>query len=319
MLSCLLELGSFREDESNSGVSEYLASPSFLDDPLHDRRDFCSLYEFEPDDLAHLLLLSFDFAQDLQSLEYNHTTRLRSLSMVDPSTNSGLTRGLGFGTFKFMDSDFIIRLTFGLYRVTEILSTDSVLRSKTEESASRLLIDLILLTKSQNLEGKNKTIFRALTELEMLLGYLQDIQRLRVINDKNFIVLEREYAKVRRFLDFERQRAVEPPVAVLKQQAMPTRQAAPILNSKGLNARQERMLEILRNKEKAQVWELKKLLPEVTKRTLRRDLDDLLNRNLVIREGEWNNVLYRIQPGSKPASAGKPLSVENLLGTVGQR
>jgi predicted HTH transcriptional regulator len=109
-------------------------------------------------------------------------------------------------------------------------------------------------------------------------------------------------------------------VAVLKQQAMPIRQAmptgrqaAPILNSKGLNARQERMLEILRNKEKAQVWELKKLLPEVTKRTLRRDLDDLLNRNLVIREGEWNNVLYRIRSGSRP------VSVENLLGTVGQR
>ena len=65
------------------------------------------------------------------------------------------------------------------------------------------------------------------------------------------------------------------------------------------------MLEILRYKEKVQVWELKKLLPDVTKRTLRRDVDDLLKRNLVVREGEWNDIFYR--------------SVEKVLGTVGQR
>ena len=75
--------------------------------------------------------------------------------------------------------------------------------------------------------------------------------------------------------------------------------------TKGLNGRQEKMLEILRYKERVQVWELKKLLPDVTKRTLRRDVDDLLKRNLVVREGEWNDIFYR--------------SVEKVLGTVGQR
>ena len=67
--------------------------------------------------------------------------------------------------------------------------------------------------------------------------------------------------------------------------------------TKGLNGRQEKMLEILRYKEKVQVWELKKLLPDVTKRTLRRDVDDLLKRNLVVREGEWNDIYYRIYTG----------------------
>ncbi|MDO8452827.1 MAG: hypothetical protein Q7S79_03695 [bacterium] len=193
-----------------------------------------------------------------------------------------------------MDSDFIIRLTFGLYRVTELLSGDSVLRSKIEESASRVLVDLILLTKNpfdaaqgkQNPEGKNEMIIRALAELEMLLGYLQDVKRLRVINDRNFIVLEREYAKMRRFLDLERQWAPVQPAPVPS-----------VFNPKGLNSRQEKMVGILRYKERVQVWELKKLLPEVTKRTLRRDLDDLLKRNLVIREGEWNDVYYRIYIG----------------------
>src|SRR3989344_493098 len=131
-----------------------------------------------------------------------------------------------------MDSDFIIRLTFGLYRVTELLSGDSVLRSKIEESASRVLVNLILLTKNQNPEGKNETIIRALAELEMLLGFLQGVKRLRVINDRNFIVLDREYAKVRRFLDLERQWAPAQPAAP-KQQAVPV---PSVFNPKGLNS-----------------------------------------------------------------------------------
>ncbi|MDO8655257.1 MAG: hypothetical protein Q7R48_02430 [bacterium] len=210
-----------------------------------------------------------------------------------------------------MDSDFIIRLTFGLYRVTEFLSGDSVLRSKIEGSASRVLINLILLTKNQSPEGKNETAIRALAELEMLLGYLQGMKRLRVINDRNFIVLDREYAKVRRFLDLERQWAPEQPAAPRQKPAL----VPSVFNPKGLNSRQEKMVGILRYKERVQVWELKKLLPEVTKRTLRRDLDDLLKRNLVIREGEWNDVFYRINAGM---GSGQEAPVEKVLGMVGQ-
>jgi len=191
-----------------------------------------------------------------------------------------------------MDSGFIIRLTLGLYRVTEVFSENPALRRKIEESASRLLVNLILVSEEK---GNGEAVVRALTELEALLDYLQDMKRLRVLNDRNFVVLEREYAKVRRFLDL----AGGPESLV--DNLISLRMNA----TKGLNGRQEKMLEILRYKEKVQVWELKKLLPDVTKRTLRRDVDDLLKRNLVVREGEWNDIFYR--------------SVEKVLGTVGQR
>src|SRR3989344_3423308 len=212
--------------------------------------------------------------------------------MIDPSTSSGLTGCLVFDTLNFMDSGFIIRLTLGLYRVTEVFSENPALRRKIEESASRLLVNLILVSEEK---GNGEAVVRALTELEALLDYLQDMKRLRVLNDRNFVVLEREYAKVRRFLDL----AGGPESLV--DNLISLRMNA----TKGLNGRQEKMLEILRYKEKVQVWELKKLLPDVTKRTLRRDVDDLLKRNLVVREGEWNDIFYR--------------SVEKVLGTVGQR
>lgn len=216
-----------------------------------------------------------------------------------------------------MDSDFIIRLTLGLYRVTEVFSGNPALRRKIEESANRLLVNLILVSEEK---GDSEAVFRALTELEVLLGYLQDIKRLRVINDRNFVVLEREYAKVRRFLDLERQRISKPPLTAPKESKAGTVPALLHMpsgfNSKRLNSRQEKMLEILKYKERVQVWELKKLLPDVTKRTLRRDVDDLFKRNLVVREVEWNDIFYRI---NGETVSRQQIPVEKVLGTVGQR
>jgi len=62
-----------------------------------------------------------------------------------------------------------------------------------------------------------------------------------------------------------------------------------------LTERQQRIIDFLRTKHQAQVWELQKVLPQVTKRTLRRDLDELLQKNLVERKGEWNAVAYELK------------------------
>ena len=62
-----------------------------------------------------------------------------------------------------------------------------------------------------------------------------------------------------------------------------------------LTSRQKRIIDFLGTKQNVQVWELQKVLPEVTKRTLRRDLDELLQKNLVERKGEWNAVAYELK------------------------
>ena len=61
-----------------------------------------------------------------------------------------------------------------------------------------------------------------------------------------------------------------------------------------MSNRQRKIIEFLKAKDRAQVRELQKILPEVTKRTLRRDLDELLQKNLVARKGEWNMVSYEL-------------------------
>ena len=59
--------------------------------------------------------------------------------------------------------------------------------------------------------------------------------------------------------------------------------------------RQDRILAFLREQGRAQVWQVKNILPEVTKRTLRRDFEALLKQGLIERIGERNNTFYQIR------------------------
>jgi predicted HTH transcriptional regulator len=59
--------------------------------------------------------------------------------------------------------------------------------------------------------------------------------------------------------------------------------------------RQEKIMAFLKEQGRAQVWQIKQILPEVTKRTLRRDFDNLLKKGLVERIGERNNTFYQIK------------------------
>ena len=62
-----------------------------------------------------------------------------------------------------------------------------------------------------------------------------------------------------------------------------------------MNERQEKILEVLREKGRAQVWEIKQIFPQVSKRTLRRDFESLFKRGIIERIGERNNTFYRLE------------------------
>lgn len=62
--------------------------------------------------------------------------------------------------------------------------------------------------------------------------------------------------------------------------------------------RQKKILEILKEKGRAQVGDFKKIFPEVSKRTLRRDFRSLVSQKLVERIGEKNNTFYEVSNGT---------------------
>jgi len=63
----------------------------------------------------------------------------------------------------------------------------------------------------------------------------------------------------------------------------------------GQIARQNRIVEFLKANGNAQVWEIQKIFPSVSKRTIRRDFRSMLKQGLIERTGERNTTAYKLK------------------------
>lgn len=61
-----------------------------------------------------------------------------------------------------------------------------------------------------------------------------------------------------------------------------------------LNKRQEKIIELIKKKKKMQVKDIQEFLPEITKRTLRRDLSTLTDEKIIQRTGKGNTTSYSL-------------------------
>jgi len=220
-----------------------------------------------------------------------------------------------------MEDDFV-KITNALYRVLDFLPENDPLKNRAKEKALVILENLTLLF---GIEGRisfepdlsrgyrmiiEKTSYQILTDMEMLESYLSIGKYQGWIDATNFLIITTRYCniknKIKSFLPVQQLAEVNlAPVALLRQKVgkepgidshvmiagEPARSDAP--SQKAL-ARQNKILDILSKKQKAQVADFIKELPDVTKRTIRRDLNDLLVGRKVIRVGEWNQVFYQI-------------------------
>ena len=171
-----------------------------------------------------------------------------------------------------MDKDDLIKLCLAVYKVTDIFPKQEPLKFLIREKANQILADSISKEKAEKIR-KN---------IEIINSYFEIAEKQDWVDELNFLVLKREYAKIKEGL--KSKKVVGNP-----------KDLEPV-NSQGiLSERCGKILEILRQKEKAQVWELKKIFPEVTKRTLRRDFEFLLKQRLIDRAGENNNIYYKMK------------------------
>lgn len=188
-----------------------------------------------------------------------------------------------------MDKDYLIKLTLAVYRVTELFPSREPLKINIRERANRILADSVLIFSKNpvNLakEQKNKIFEQILGNIEILQGYFEVARAQKWLREENFLVLKREYAKMG-------QEISQKP---LKRENKPTNQVTENSSLLVGNERCGRILEVLRQKEKAQIWEFKKIFPQVTKRTLRRDFGYLLTRGLVERLGDGKWTFYKLK------------------------
>lgn len=198
-----------------------------------------------------------------------------------------------------MNQDFFINLTFAVHRVLELFPGEESIKSRIVESANRTLSDLMLISEKNpvTIQQKREIAPRCLREIELVQAYLREAQDENWLNPDNFLVLRKTYRKVERFLE---DLDLELQDGALKEKIKPSpkteqKPAEEKKEAVQLSGRKLKIVEILKNKEQAQVREFQKVFPDVTKRTLRRDLDKLLRMGFIERKGEWNTVFYRIR------------------------
>ena len=201
--------------------------------------------------------------------------------------------------------DFHIGLVQEIYRLTLLFPKKEPLRYKIRE-----LADEILAKTSQvggqdlNADKEKENLVSAISQIEILDSFFEIAKIQNWVSAPELLNVQERYGRIKD--DLKRKeiqiRADLAQARSVVEEDMGSQERdksdIPFFGAETLETlkqRQQKILEILREKEKTQVWEVKKIFPKVTKRTLRRDFEQLLKQDLIERIGERNATFYRLK------------------------
>jgi len=205
-----------------------------------------------------------------------------------------------------------LKITNAAYKVLDFFPDSDPLKNKAKEKVLAVLENLTLVFDAKGWVSlqKEKASAQLLDDIGILENYFTLGRYQGFIDNVNFLIITREYEKIKseiaRPKGFIRQNLEvisnipETPAELVETITTPVAVAKPKENT--YTDRQRKIMEVLAGKEKAQVSDFIKELPSVTKRTLRRDLNDLLKKGKVVRVGEWNQVFYQMSKDNNKSS-----------------
>ncbi|MEK7103986.1 MAG: DeoR family transcriptional regulator [Patescibacteria group bacterium] len=181
----------------------------------------------------------------------------------------------------------IIKLTVVLYKVSDFFPDKEPLKVLIRKKADEVLAGLILLGKNNNLATQ------VLGDIEVMKAYIELAENLAWLKKENFEVLKKEYCLIGEGL------RVAVPEKLLKSnfnnKSVEVKLQQQEVSLSNLSLRHSKIVDILKKGKPIQVKDLKDVFPDVSKRTLRRDFEYLLNKGLVERIGDNNNTEYKLK------------------------
>jgi len=172
-----------------------------------------------------------------------------------------------------MEEKFL-KLTNAVYGILAFFPESDPLKNKAKEKVLAIMENLTL--------NKLSAQSRLFEDIEILLNYLKIAESQGWINSVNYLIISNGYEKIKKEIGLPvAQTAKESTESTLTQEDM------------DFSARQNKILKFLEEKGKAQVMDLQTILPNITKRTIRRDIDDLLEKGRIVRQGEFNQIFYK--------------------------
>jgi len=189
--------------------------------------------------------------------------------------------------------DRFVKLTNAVYKVLEFFPEADPLKNRAKDKALVIMDNLSLVfgTKGWASMQKESAKHWLSGDIDLLLSYLKIGEKQGWLSPINYIIISNEYEKLKK--------EIGPAKEIISHQPAQTH-PEPVLLANGerfsvnFSDRQKKILKFLEEKEKAQVMDLQTVLPDITKRTIRRDLDELLKMGKITRIGEWSQVVYKI-------------------------
>lgn len=178
-----------------------------------------------------------------------------------------------------MDENFLKTIN-AVYMLSEYFPETDPLTIKIKEK--------VLDISESYVSGKNPQ-----KEIDILLNYLAIAKRLGWINTMNYLIICKGFEDIKSGLQKPEKPAAAPVAPIEEDKKENQKIVFPETNIK-LSDRQQKIMDFLRQKQRAQVADLQQVLPDVTKRTIRRDLDELLGTGHIVRMGEFNQIFYQI-------------------------
>ena len=190
-----------------------------------------------------------------------------------------------------MEKEYFIQLTKELYRLTLLFPKKEPLRYKLRELAAEILANLILVLKG-NFHRSGNLVEGIENDLEVLDTYFEIAKDQNWVSPDDILEIQKEYSNIREEIEKVKKEEEKNPQPEIKEN--PEKEKVAERNDI-INERQQKILEILREKGRAQVGQLVSVFPQVSKRTLRRDFRFLLKRGLIERIGEKNYTFYQMR------------------------
>ncbi|MDD5606604.1 MAG: DeoR family transcriptional regulator [Candidatus Pacebacteria bacterium] len=185
----------------------------------------------------------------------------------------------------------LIEITKHLYKLTLLFPKKEPLRYRVRETANNILnnysLKKRLVSSNPGYFAKDQktryqeVLFEIQKDLDILFNQLEIAKYQNWASYFEVLELQQNYQKI----DIENKTEIKELIFQKNNKKEPVEK---------LDSRKEKIIQILKEKEKIQVQDIIKILPGFSKRTIRRDFNDLIEKSIIKRIGKNNETFYTI-------------------------
>ena len=166
----------------------------------------------------------------------------------------------------------IIKIVVGTYKVTKFIPDNESLRFKIRDTAN----DILAMFAGSNTSKKELN-----SKIDIILAYFAVDKTQNWSDSGNFDILERNYERLREMENKNVQ--VKEAVVIKKQVQKPKIKTISSLQASKPNKRQTQIINLVKMRGQISLDEMKRSFPQVTPRTLRRDINSLSEKGTIQR------------------------------------